>query len=96
MLYLIIKAAVSGVIIALGSEVARRYPGWGALIISLPLVSILGMIWLWREQVMRLAWPIMPRRPSGSFCPACPCSSSFRPCSGAAWRSGLRLPSAAP
>jgi len=49
MLYLIVKAAVSGVITALGSEVARRYPGWGALIISLPLVSILGMIWLWRD-----------------------------------------------
>ena len=47
MLYLIIKAAVSGVMIALGREVARRYPGWGALIVSLPLVSLLTFIWLW-------------------------------------------------
>ncbi len=49
MLYLVLKAAVSGVLIALASEVARRYAGFGALIASLPLVSVLGMIWLWRD-----------------------------------------------
>ena len=49
MLYLIVKAAVSGIIITLASEVARRSPIWGALILSLPLVSILAMIWLWRD-----------------------------------------------
>ncbi len=47
MLYLIFKAAVSGVLIAVASEVARRWPGWGALIVSLPLVSLLTFIWLW-------------------------------------------------
>ena len=36
-------------IIAVASEVARRWPGWGALIVSLPLVSVLAMIWLWRD-----------------------------------------------
>lgn len=50
MLYLIIKAAISGVIVAIVSEVAKRYPGFGALIASLPLVSVLGMIWLWRDK----------------------------------------------
>lgn len=50
MLYLAIKAALSGVIIAVVSEVAKRYPGFGALIASLPLVSLLGMIWLWRDK----------------------------------------------
>ena len=49
MIYLIIKAAVSGVIVALVSEAARRSPSLGALIVSLPLVSILAMIWLWRD-----------------------------------------------
>ncbi|WP_022704355.1 DUF3147 family protein [Pseudorhodobacter ferrugineus] len=49
MLYLFIKAAVSGVLIAVASEVARRHAGIGALIASLPLVSVLGMIWLWRD-----------------------------------------------
>src|SRR5688500_7279041 len=49
MLYLIVKAVLSGLIIAIVSEVAKRNPGWGALIASLPLVSLLGMIWLWRD-----------------------------------------------
>src|SRR5918996_1847095 len=50
MLYLVSKAALSGVIIAIVSQVAKRYPGFGALIASLPLVSVLGMIWLWRDK----------------------------------------------
>ena len=50
MLYLFIKAALSGVLIAIVSEVAKRYPGIGALIASLPLVSVLGMVWLWRDK----------------------------------------------
>ncbi len=49
MLYLIIKAAVSGVIIAIASEVARRSPALGALVIALPTATILAMIWLWRD-----------------------------------------------
>lgn len=49
MLYLAIKAAISGVIIAVVSEVARRSPGLGALIVSLPLVSLLAILWLWRD-----------------------------------------------
>lgn len=50
MLYLALKAAISGVIIAVVSETAKRYPGIGALIASLPLVSVLGMIWLWNDK----------------------------------------------
>ena len=50
MWYLVIKAALSGALIAIISEVAKRYPGIGALIASLPLVSVLGMIWLWRDK----------------------------------------------
>lgn len=72
MLYLLIKAALSGVIIAIASEVARRWPGWGALIVSLPLVSVLAMIWLWRDtrDPLRLAahaeatfWFVLPSLP---------------------------------
>jgi hypothetical protein len=48
MAWFIFKAAVSGLLVAAASEVARRFPGFGALIASLPLVSILGMIWLWQ------------------------------------------------
>jgi hypothetical protein len=72
MLYLIIKAAVSGVLIALISEIARRSPGWGGLLASLPLTSLLAMIWLWRDtsdplQVADLAastiWFFLPSLP---------------------------------
>src|SRR5690242_1611808 len=49
MLYLAIKAGLSGIIVALVSEVARRWPGWGGMIASLPLVSVLAMVWLWRD-----------------------------------------------
>ena len=50
MWYLAIKAALSGILVAIISEVAKRYPGFGGLIASLPLVSVLGMIWLWRDR----------------------------------------------
>jgi hypothetical protein len=49
MIYLLIKAAVSGCIVAAVSEIAKRYPGFGGLVASLPLVSVLGMMWLWRD-----------------------------------------------
>ena len=48
-LQLLLKALVSGVLIAAASEIARRNPGWGGLVASLPLVSLLTMLWLWRD-----------------------------------------------
>ncbi|MEO5865723.1 MAG: DUF3147 family protein [Sphingomonas sp.] len=50
MLYLLVKALVSGAIVAAVSEIAKRSPGLGALVASLPLVSVLGMIWLWHDK----------------------------------------------
>lgn len=47
--YLLLKAGLSGIIIAVVSELARRAPNIGALIASLPLISVLGIIWLWRD-----------------------------------------------
>jgi hypothetical protein len=72
MLYLVIKAALSGVIVAAVSEIARRYPGWGGLVASLPLTSLLAVMWLWRdsgdsERVAQLAtstfWFVLPSLP---------------------------------
>lgn len=72
MLYLLIKAALSGFIVAAVSEVARRYPGWGGLLASLPLTSLLAMIWVYRdtrdtEHVAALAgstfWFVLPSLP---------------------------------
>ena len=71
-MYLLLKAVISGILVAAASEVARRWPGWGALIVSLPLVSILAMIWLWRDttDIERLAahseatfWFVVPSLP---------------------------------
>jgi hypothetical protein len=50
MLWFAIKAILSGLIVATVSTIARRYPGLGALVASLPLVSVLGMIWLWHSK----------------------------------------------
>ena len=60
MTYFIVKAALSGLMVAAISEIARRYPGWGGLVASLPLTSLLAMLWLYRdtsdpEQVARLS-----------------------------------------
>ncbi|MFT4959615.1 MAG: hypothetical protein ACI92Z_000691, partial [Paracoccaceae bacterium] len=72
MWYFITKALISGVIIAIVSEVAKRQPGLGALIASLPLISVMGMIWLWREKpdVANMAehstatfWYVLPSLP---------------------------------
>ena len=49
MLYLLLKATISGVLVAAVSEIARRYPGWGGLVASLPLVSLLAMTWLYAD-----------------------------------------------
>ena len=79
MTYLIIKAALSGLIIAIVSEVARRSPNIGALIVSLPLVSLLGILWLWRDtgDSERIAahaestfWYVLPTLPMFLLLPA--------------------------
>ncbi|MBI1407792.1 MAG: hypothetical protein GC145_16890 [Caulobacter sp.] len=79
MIYLLIKAAISGVLVALVSDVAKRYPGVGGLIASLPLISVLGMIWLWRDtgDPQRLAahatgtfWFVLPSLPMFLLIPA--------------------------
>jgi hypothetical protein len=63
---------LSGVIIAVVSEVARRSTTLGALIVSLPLVSILGILWLWHDtgdaerivtQAQSTFWYMLPTLP---------------------------------
>ncbi len=49
MLYPVLKALLSGVIIMAVSEIAKRNPALGALVVSLPLVSILAILWLWND-----------------------------------------------
>ena len=49
MIQFLLKVGVSALVIAVASELARRQAWFGALIASLPLTSILAMIWLWRD-----------------------------------------------
>jgi hypothetical protein len=79
MVYFLVKCALSGIIIAVVSEVAKRSPALGALIVSLPLLSILGILWLWRdtgdaERIASLAqstfWYVLPSLPMFLALPA--------------------------
>ena len=49
-MFFLVKTLISALIIATVSTVSKRYPGFGGLIASLPLISILGAIWLWWER----------------------------------------------
>lgn len=78
MFYLILKAGLSGIIVAAVSEIAKRYPGFGGLIASLPLVSVLGMMWLWHDthdparmaaHVSGTLWFIAPSLPMFALIP---------------------------
>jgi hypothetical protein len=79
MVYFVIKCALSGIIVAVVSEVAKRSPSLGALIVSLPLVSLLGILWLWRDtgDTERIAshaestfWYVLPSLPMFLILPA--------------------------
>lgn len=47
---ILFKAAISGAIIAAVSEIGNRFPRMGALLLTLPLVSILAFILAWNQQ----------------------------------------------
>lgn len=77
--WLIVKAVVSGAVVVAVSELARRSAALGALVASLPLVSVLGMMWLWGEtgDRARLAahaeatfWYVLPSLPMFLLIPA--------------------------
>ncbi len=79
MTYLIVKAVLSGIIVMIVSEVGLRNPSISGLIASLPLISILAFIWLWRDtsDAARIAaqseatfWYIFPSIPMFLALPA--------------------------
>ena len=78
-MFLALKALISGVLIAIASTLAKRYPGFGALIASLPLVSVMGMMWLWWEKpdaanmaahASATFWYVLPSLPMFLLIPA--------------------------
>jgi len=72
MAWYIIKLFLTAGIIVIISEVSKRLPLLGSLIASLPLVSVLGMIWMYGEtkDLIRIAdhsegtfWYVLPSLP---------------------------------
>ena len=47
---LVARALLAGAMIAAISEIGRRLPATAAVVASLPLVSVLGMIFLWHQR----------------------------------------------
>lgn len=63
MWYYVVKVAVSAGLIVAVSELSKRSTIAGGLLASLPLVSVLGIAWLWidtgdAERISRLSWDI--------------------------------------
>ena len=77
--FLALKTLISAILIAAISEIAKRSPAFAALIASLPLISVLGMLWLYHEtsDVQRIAshaeatfWLVLPSLPMFLLFPA--------------------------
>jgi hypothetical protein len=75
----ITRSLLSGLIVAAIALIAKRSPAAGALVASLPLISILGMIWLWRDtndsglmaaHVEATFWYVIPSLPMFLLIPA--------------------------
>ena len=76
---IVAKALLAGAMIAAISEIGKRLPGTAALVASLPLVSVLGMIFLWnaRPDAENMAvhsqatfWYVLPSLPMFLAIPA--------------------------
>jgi hypothetical protein len=69
---LVAKALLAGAMVAAIAEIGKRLPAMGALVASLPLVSVLGMAFLWiaRPDAENMAthaqatfWYVLPSLP---------------------------------
>jgi len=61
---LLLKGILSGALVVAASEVSKRSSAWGAVLVSLPLTSILALAWLWIDtkdvdKVVDLSWAIL-------------------------------------
>ena len=69
MIYPVLKLVISALIILAVSEISKRSSFIGGLVASLPLVSVLAMIWLYRDTndvakvaalSMNIFWLVLP------------------------------------
>ena len=77
--FALLKTLISAAVIAAVSEIAKRSPAFAALIASLPLISVLGMLWIYQEtaDAERIAahaeatfWLVLPSLPMFLLLPA--------------------------
>lgn len=77
--WLLARALLAGAMIAAISEIGKRLPATAAIVASLPLVSVLGMIFLWhaRPDAENMAahaeatfWYVLPSLPMFLLIPA--------------------------
>lgn len=64
MLQLALKGVISGLVVVAASEAARRSSIWAAILVSLPLTSMLALGWLYADTrdagaVADLSWAIL-------------------------------------
>ncbi|MGZ5870338.1 MAG: DUF3147 family protein [Croceibacterium sp.] len=76
---LVAKALLAGAMIAAISEIGKRLPATAAVVASLPLVSVLGMIFLWHAKpdsenmaahAQATFWYVLPSLPMFLLIPA--------------------------
>jgi hypothetical protein len=76
---LVARALLAGAMIAAISEIGKRLPATAAIVASLPLVSVLGMIFLWHEKpdaqnmathAQATFWYVLPSLPMFLLIPA--------------------------
>ena len=76
---LVARALLAGAMIAAISEIGRRLPATAAIVASLPLVSVLGMVFLWHQRpdaenmavhAQATFWYVLPSLPMFLLVPA--------------------------
>ena len=76
---IVAKALLAGVMITAISEIGKRLPATAAIVASLPLVSVLGMIFLWHARpdsenmaahAQATFWYVLPSLPMFLLIPA--------------------------
>ncbi len=50
MLFVVVKFLLTAAVIVLASEIAKRSDRWGALVVAMPLVTLLTLVWLYVEK----------------------------------------------
>jgi hypothetical protein len=63
MIQYVIKIVLSVIVMVAVTELSKREAWWGALLASLPIVSLLSLVWLWQDtgdtvKVSAFAWSV--------------------------------------